>query len=144
MPNRAVINIVKNRPFLVCSPEDTVGTVAAHMKSLAQGAALIVSPLGELVGICTERDLCYKVLAVGLDASTAISTVMTAAPQSVSPEMRFGNVLHLMYEGGFRHMPVVDAGGHPIGLVSSRDALGLEVFNFAEELAQRERLTECL
>lgn len=144
MPHRAVINIVKNRPFLVCSPEDDVATVAAHMKAHAQAAILVVSPSGELAGICTERDLCYKVLAGGLDASTLISTVMTAEPQAVSPETRFGNVLHLMYEGGFRHMPVVDEMGHPVGLVSSRDALGLEIFNFADELGQRERLTELL
>jgi signal-transduction protein with cAMP-binding, CBS, and nucleotidyltransferase domain len=47
------------------------------------------------------RDLCYKVLASGLDASTPVRAVMTAEPQAVSPETRFGNVLHLMYEGGW-------------------------------------------
>ncbi len=144
MPRRAVINIVENRPFLVCSPEDDVGSVAAHMKAHAQDAVLVVSPSGELAGICTERDLCYKVLATGLAAATPVSVVMTAEPQAVSPETRFGNVLHLMYEGGFRHMPVVDETGHPVGLVSSRDALGLEIFSFADELGQRERLTELL
>ena len=41
-------------------------------------------------------------------------------------------------------MPVVDEAGHPVGLVSSRDALGLEIFRFADELGQRERLTELL
>lgn len=144
MPHRAVINIVENRPFLVCSPEDDVGSVAAHMKAHAQNAVMVVSPSGKLTGICTERDLCYKVLATGLDISTPVNAVMTSEPQSVSPEMRFGNVLHLMYEGGFRHMPVVDVAGHPVGLVSSRDALGLEIFSFADELDQRERLTELL
>ena len=144
MPHRAVINIVENRPFLVCRPEDQVGAVAAHMKALEQGAVLVVTPSGELVGICTERDLCYKVLASGLPGSTPVSEVMTVEPLAVPPEMLFGHVLHLMYEGGFRHMPVVDEMGHPVGLVCSRDALGLEIFKFADELAQRERLTEIL
>ena len=144
MPNRAVIDVVENRPFLVCAPEDEIATVAAHMKSYQQGAALIVSPMGELVGICTERDLCYKVLAAGLPATTPVSAVMTRDPQAVAPEKTLGHVLHLMFEGGFRHMPVVDESGVPLGLVSSRDALGLEIFRFADEVAQRERLTEIL
>ena len=144
MPNRAVIDVVENRPFLVCAPEDKIATVAAHMKSYQQGAVLIVSPVGELVGICTERDLCYKVLAAGLPATTPVSAVMTRDPQAVAPEKPLGHVLHLMFEGGYRHMPVVDESGVPLGLVSSRDALGLEIFRFADEVAQRERLTEIL
>lgn len=144
MPYRAVINIVENRPFLVCTPEDEVGSIAAHMKTYEQGAVLVVTPTGELVGICTERDLCYKVLADALPPSTPVSAVMTADPQAVPPDMLFGNVLHLMFEGGFRHMPVVDEMGRPLGLVSSRDALGLEIFKFADELKRRERLSEIL
>jgi CBS domain-containing protein len=62
----------------------------------------------------------------------------------VSPELPFGHVLHLMFEGGFRHMPVVDARGRPLGVVSARDALGLEIFSFREELRVRETITEIL
>lgn len=144
MPHRAVINIVQDRPFLVCAPEDQVGVVAAHMKKHMQDAVLVVSPEGELLGICSERDLCHKVLAWGLPSATPVGEVMTAQPLAVGPEMRFGSVLHLMYESGVRHMPVVDAAGHPLGLVSSRDALGLEIFRFADELGQRERIAELL
>ena len=144
MPNRAVIKIVQNREFLVCQPADDVRTVAAHMKRHGQAAVLVVSPEGLLLGICTERDLAYKVLAEGLDGTTPVSAVMTPEPRTVPPEMIFGHVLHLMYEGGFRHMPVVDSGGRPLGLVSARDALGLEMISFAGEMAQREALAEVL
>lgn len=144
MPHRAVINVVENRPFLVCSPDDDVGTIAVHMKTHLQGAVLVVSTEGELLGICTERDLCYKVLASGLPASTPVSEVMTHDPQAIAPEKPFGHALHMMFEGGFRHMPVVDERGVPLGLVCSRDALGLEVFKFADEIEHRERLSEIL
>jgi len=52
--------------------------------------------------------------------------------------------LHMMFEGGFRHMPVIDSDGRPLGVISSRDALGLEVTHFGSELEQRETLTEIL
>jgi CBS domain-containing protein len=62
----------------------------------------------------------------------------------IGPDKPFGHALHLMFEGGFRHMPVVDPIGRPIGLISSRDALGLEVSNFGKELEHREELAEVL
>ncbi len=146
MPNRAVIKIIQNRDFLMSTPEKSVRAVAVHMKQNAAAATLVVdAENGRLIGICTERDLAFKVLAEGLDPlTTPVSAVMTEEPQSIGPDMPFGHALHLMYEGGFRHMPVIDPAGRPIGLISSRDALGLEILHFRQELEQRETLTEIL
>lgn len=146
MPTRAVIKIIQNRDFLISTPEKSVRAVAIHMKQNGAAATLVVDAAdGRLVGICTERDLAFKVLADGLDPlSTPVSAVMTANPQSIDPDKPFGHALHLMFEGGFRHMPVVDPGGRPIGLISSRDALGLEMLHFREELEQRETLAQIL
>lgn len=146
MPNRAVIQVIQNRDFLTSTPEKSVRAVAAHMKQFSAAAVLVVNQTdGTLIGICTERDLAFKVLAEGLDAmTTLVGDVMTASPQAIDPEKPFGHALHMMFEGGFRHMPVVDPSGRPIGLISSRDALGLEVSNFRNELEQREVLAEVL
>ena len=146
MPNRAVIKVIQNRDFLMSTPEKSVRAVASHMKSLKLGAVLVVSPEnGKLLGICTERDLVHKILAPGLDVNTTpVSAIMTPNPQTISPDKPFGHALHLMFEGGYRHMPVIAPNGLPIGVLSARDALGLEVFNFASELVQRETLAEVL
>lgn len=146
MPNRAVIKLIQNRDFLTATPEKSARAVAHHMKRYNTGAVLVVDPEdGTLQGICTERDLSFKVLAEGLDPnSTSIADIMTKNPLTVGPERLFGHVLHLMHEGGYRHMPVVDPAGRPIGVVSARDALGLEILQFGNELLQRESLTEIL
>ncbi|MBP8168513.1 MAG: CBS domain-containing protein [Azonexus sp.] len=146
MPNRAVIKVIQNRDFLTSTPEKSARAVASHMKSLKLGAVLVVSPDdGKLLGICTERDLVHKILAPGLDVNTTpVSAIMTPNPQTISPDKPFGHALHLMFEGGYRHMPVIAPNGLPIGVLSARDALGLEVFNFANELVQRETLAEVL
>jgi len=146
MPSRAAIKIIQNRHFLTTTAEKSVFAVAAHMRDNQEDVVLVVAPDdGRLLGICTERDLTYKVLAAGLDAkSTPVGQVMTANPQTIGPDRLFGHALHLMYEGGFRHLPVVLADGRPIGVLSSRDALGLEAFHFYKELDQREVLTEIL
>lgn len=146
MPNRPAIKIIQNRHFLTTTPEKSVCAVAAHMRDNNEGVVLVVAAEdGKLLGICTERDLAFKVLAAGLAAtSTPVGSVMTANPQTIHPEKPFGHALHLMYEGGFRHLPVVLPDGRPIGVLSSRDALGLEVVRFSEELDQRTVLTEIL
>ena len=146
MPNRPIIKIIQNRNFLTTTPEKSVRAVAVHMHAMGIGAALVVAPAdGTLIGICTERDLAYKVVAGGLDpCTTPVSAVMTADPETIGPDKPFGHALHLMHEGGFRHMPVLAPDGRPIGIVSARDALALEIFDFRAELAQREVLTEIL
>lgn len=145
MPNRAVHEIIQDRQFLTSTPEKSVRAVAAHMKDNHDGAVLVVSPEGSLRGIVTERDLAFKVLAAGLDAtSTTVGEVMTSGPQTIAPEKPFAHALHMMYEGGFRHLPVVLPDGRPIGVISARDALGLEMLDFRQELDKREELTVIL
>lgn len=146
MPNRTTLQIIQDRLFLTSTPEKSVRAVALSMKDNHEAAVLVVSPDdGSLIGICTERDLAFKVLAAGLDANTTpVGQIMTGTPQSIDPDKPFGHALHLMYEGGFRHMPVVLPDGRPIGVISARDALGLEMVDFRQELEKREELTVIL
>lgn len=146
MPNRAVIKVIQNRHFLTTTPEKSASAVAAHMQDHHDGAVLVVAPdSGKVLGICTERDLVFKVLATGRDPhATTVGEIMTGEPRCIGPETPFGHALHLMHDGGFRHVPVVLPDGRPIGVLSSRDAVGIEAVNFFKELDQREVLTEIL
>ena len=115
------------------------------MKRAGQGALAIIDERGRLAGICTERDLSFKVVAAGLPPeSTPVGDIMTPNPVGISPDKPFGHALHLMFEGGFRHMPVVDPQGRPIGMISARDALGLEILQLHSELQLREDIAEIL
>jgi CBS domain-containing protein len=97
-----------------------------------------------LAGIFTERDALYRDLAAGKDPKRiTLGEVMTADPTTIAADKPFGHALHLMYERGFRHVPVVE-NGLPIGMVSARDALGPEMEQFEAELREREHLTEIL
>ncbi len=146
MPSRSIIEIIQDRHFLTSTPEKSVRAVAMHMRENGEGAVLIISPdAGLVIGICTERDLAFKVLAEGLDPhTTPVSAVMTAKPRRIGPEKTFGQALHVMYEGGFRHLPVVLEDGRPIGVLSARDALGLEMLTFCKELEYCEELAVVL
>ncbi|MGB0128614.1 MAG: CBS domain-containing protein, partial [Rhodocyclaceae bacterium] len=76
--------------------------------------------------------------------STQVAAVMTTVVETIHPDKPFGHALHLMYEGGFRHMPVVDDQGHAIGLISAQDALAIDGQELEQELVRREEITVAL
>jgi predicted transcriptional regulator len=68
---------------------------------------------------------------------------MTENPRTIAPDRPFGHALHLMHEGEFRDVPVVE-NGRPVGIVSARDALGPDLRQFISDLDQRTHIGEIL
>ena len=145
MPHRSVGTIIKNQSIIVATADMSVSVAAASMCEAHVGAILVAGADGKLVGIFTERDALNRVLAKGKDArQTTLGDVMTADPKTVTADLPFRTALYLMHEHNFRHVPVVDAAGKPLGVVSVRDALGPEMEEFKEDQTQREHLQEIL
>ena len=143
MPRRLIRTIIEQQVTLCAPPDMTVSTAAVQMATQNVGAIMVVDR-DHLVGIFTERDALYRVLAEDRDArTTRLAEVMTHAPQTVDPDKPFGYALMMMYENGYRHVPVVED-GRPIGIVSSRDALGPELQDFVSEAQRREHIGEIL
>lgn len=144
MPSRPIHQVIAERDF-VCVPfEMPVREVTRLMLQAHQSAALVTEH-GVLTGIFTERDATFRILAAGLDADhTPVGAVLTHNPQVIGENKPFGHALHLMYEGGFRHVPVVTPDGRPLGVITAHDALGLDAVAFSEELVRREEITVIL
>ncbi|HZO02866.1 MAG TPA: CBS domain-containing protein [Burkholderiales bacterium] len=140
---RPVRSIIEDQNPVTASADITVSEAARLMKQHRIGAILVIQD-GRLAGIFTERDALFRVIAEGRNpAKTRVAEVMTANPRTITPDRPFGHALHLMYEGGFRHVPVVD-NGRPLGVVSSRDALGPDLQQFIADLDQRAHIGEIL
>lgn len=142
MAYRSVRQIIEGRELVSSSGSTTVGDAARLMKQSRTGAILVVED-GRLAGIFTERDALYRVIAEDRDPQTPLSAVMTRDPQTIHPDRSFSDALHLMYEGGFRHVPVVED-GRPVGMVSASDALGPELEDFIYELLRRQQAEDIL
>ncbi|HEY6897629.1 MAG TPA: CBS domain-containing protein [Rhodocyclaceae bacterium] len=144
MPSRTIRRIIEQQTPLTTPPDITVAEAAKRMKQARVGALIAVDENGKLTGIFTERDALFRVMAEGLDPTKVLlSQVMTANPQTIGPDRPFAHALHFMYEGGFRHVPVVE-NGKPLGMISARDALGPELQQFEDELQDRERIGNIL
>ena len=106
MRERPIRSLITNQHPVTASCETTVADAAYLMKERRVGAVLVMNE-GRLAGIFTERDALFRVIAEGRDpAATRLADVMSANPRTIGPDRPFGHALHMMHEGGFRHVPV--------------------------------------
>jgi CBS domain-containing protein len=81
---------------------------------------VLVTEGDRLVGIVTERDILKKVVGQ-LDLDSPVERIMTTNPETVGMDDGIAYVLNKMHVGGYRHIPVLDRQGRPVGVVSMRD-----------------------
>jgi len=141
MFSQLVRNIMDPRKLILVPGTMTVREAAELMKTKRYGAVLITEG-DALLGIFTERDAVFRVIAPGRDPDTTPhSEVMTKSPKTISPDKTFGHAMLLMHESAFRHVPVVE-NGKLVGMVSSRNALDPDLEEFVFEERRRKRLIE--
>ncbi len=139
MPSRTIRDVIRDQNILTLPGKTTIRKAACDMTSRRVGSVMVVEG-GQLVGIFTERDALVRVLAAGLDPETAtLDQIMTADPTVIPVTASLSQALHVMHDGGFRHLPVVE-GGKPVGMVSLRDAAGGEILAFERQLKDKAAL----
>lgn len=139
MFSQTIREVMEKKKLLTAPPETTVRKAAELMAQRQVGAVMVIEE-GRLVGIFTERDAVFRVVARGLDSqTTALADVMTAAPKTIAPDKSFGYALLVMHENGFRHLPVIE-NGKLVGVVSARDALDPDLEEFVSESDRRKHI----
>lgn len=134
------VRTVMERENLLTAPPDTLVFNAARLMAARKVGAVMVIENDVLIGIFTERDAVFTVLARGLDPNqTRLADVMTHSPKTIDPEKSFGYALLLMHKNGFRHLPVVE-NGKLLGIVSARNALDPDLEEFVSESRRREQI----
>jgi CBS domain-containing protein len=119
------------RAPLALGPDETVEAAWRLMREHRVGCVLIVEE-GSLVGILTERDLLMRV--DGPWSARPLREVMTPGPETLSPDDPIVYALNKMSVGGFRHVPLVDADGCPVGVVSVKDVVNYIVDFFPNDV----------
>ena len=108
----------------VCLATDTVFQAAELMKSEDVGPIPIVSDreTRTLAGIVTDRDLVLHVMAEALDPKTTrVEDVMTALVATCRSDDDAEKAIALMEKHQVRRIPIVDAGGKLVGIISQAD-----------------------
>lgn len=107
-----------------CVPGDTAQLVASIMCEHNVGSVPVVvdQQSRKLTGIITDRDLCCSIIAQGLDPkSTPIQQYMRQNPVACRDGDNLDGCERSMQKHQIRRIPVVDADGRCIGIVSQAD-----------------------
>lgn len=112
------------RPPITAIAETSLANALWQMRTHNIGCLLITDAEGKITGIFTEHDVLSKVACQVEDLTTAtVGDYMTPNPAVVRMDVPIAYALHLMALHRFRHVPIVDERGHPVGIISSRDVL---------------------
>ena len=97
-PNPAVIILETCKIFEACQ----------LMAAKRTDAVLAVGENGELVGILTDKDIVFRVVAEQLSVQTTrVKDVMTPKPMTVYDQGNRNEALNIMISRKFRHLPVI-------------------------------------
>lgn len=112
---------IMTEELLSVEPHITVQEAADLMDKHNIGALVILSPIKDLLGIFTERDLLRRVVAKKKNPSqTRIKEVMTPNVMVAQATDNAWELLQTMQHQKFRHLPVVE-GRKVVGIVSLKD-----------------------
>jgi CBS domain-containing protein len=133
--------VLQARRARVLKRNDSVTDAVRAMQKEHRGVVLITEDGTDetrVVGIFTERDVLFRIIDGGRNPATIpLEQVMTTEPDCLADDGTVADVLRLMSVGGFRHVPIVDERGRPVGVVSVRDVVDLLVEAFPGEIVAR-------
>ena len=116
----------------VCvSPETTVAKVVGELRRLRVGCVLVVDEHGVLQGMFSERDYVLKVPA---SDPGEMAKPVSDFPVTGGFDTPIAYALNLMSQGGFRHIPIVDDEGSPVGIISVKDIVDRMVEGLMHDL----------
>jgi CBS domain-containing protein len=118
LPLRVSDIMVKD--VVTAKENDKIRDVAIRMYEKKIGSVVIVDDEGKPIGIVTERDLVY-VVARALTPDTPAWMVMTEDPIVINENALVTEAMEKMRVQNIRHLPVVNAEGKLVGMISFRD-----------------------
>ncbi|OIW00356.1 hypothetical protein TanjilG_29923 [Lupinus angustifolius] len=96
----------------IASASDPVYVAAQKMRELRVNSVVVVSG-AKIQGILTSKDILMRVVAQNLSPElTLVEKVMTPNPECASLETTILDALHMMHDGKFLHLPVLDRDGY--------------------------------
>ena len=123
------------RACVILGDLTTVASAITARRAAKIGSVLVTRKGGGLTGIFTERDALNRLALGELDPrKTPLSAVMHERPETLTLDDGIGYALRIMSHGGYRHVPLVDREGRPVGVVSVRDIVDFIADHFPDDI----------
>ena len=121
--NVASILKLKGRQVATARPDATLLEITTKLSQRRIGAMVIVGDNGQVAGIVSERDIIRAIAEGGPAAlNQSVSDFMTQNVISCTEKSAIDELMELMTEGRFRHLPVMEDGAL-VGIISIGDVV---------------------
>lgn len=111
-----------SRNLTACEPEDDVAEAARLMWEHDRGFLVVLDPHGRLAGVLTDRDVCMAAYTRGRPLyEISVGAVMSRAPRTCAPDDTLEHAARTMRDAQVHRLPVVEAGGRVVGVLSLAD-----------------------
>ncbi len=95
---------------------------AAKMLKKTRVGSIIVTDKGKAVGIVTERDIAYKVVAAGLNPKTTkLRAIMSKPLKVISASQSISDAASALRNNRVKRLPVVNKKGQLVGVIAEGD-----------------------
>lgn len=137
-----------NREVIIVEKQESVVEAAKLMRHHHVGDVVVVEEKEGVkvpVGIVTDRDIVIEVLAEDVEpASVSVADIMSSELAKVREEDELLQTIQFMRSRGVRRLPVVDAQGGLVGILTVDDVLDLVAEQLSDlvGLATREQYRE--
>jgi CBS domain-containing protein len=110
---------------LITIRDDALVTDAAKLLSSTHKSLVVVcNPDGVMVGVISKTDVVRQMAhCQGVSCTMSVAAVMTRDVTYCHPNDVLKDVLSIMKERGFVHVPIVNQESKPVGVINARDAL---------------------
>ncbi|HSQ39734.1 MAG TPA: IMP dehydrogenase, partial [Anaerolineales bacterium] len=120
---RQIERVKKAESFMVDNPitmtdEKTVGDVKRVVEETGTGGILIVDKDEKLIGIISTRDLLFED-----NKDKPVTAIMTRDVHSAAPDTSLKDAERLLHEYRVEKLPLVDANGRVVGLITLKDIM---------------------
>ena len=112
-------------PVVIIEPKQSVRDAAVLMRDRHVGAVLVVDN-DRPVGIVTDRDIVMRAVIEGRDPNTTpVRDVMSDSLTVVGSNQKIDDAVIAIRTAGVRRLPIVNAAGKAIGIVTLDDLVVL-------------------
>jgi CBS domain-containing protein len=117
-----IISQLMSRNVATCRPQDSLEQAAGKMWEKDIGCLPVLDAEDHVIGVVTDRDACMAAYTQGRPLSgVSVDSAMARQVFSCVPTDRIEDVERIMKERRVRRVPVIDDGGHLVGLISMND-----------------------
>ena len=134
MPVSTILKAKPSAGVITVTPGSTVAEAAQLLSTKRIGAVIVSQDGAQMAGILSERDIVRELGRRGAAClNDPVEALMTRDVVTCAPGDRTNDVLQMMTDGRFRHMPVMQD-GRMVGLISIGDVVKARLNELSTEV----------